>query len=556
MDNKKIYELIFFIINNKNKDFIKDDSLKNDSTIIKDQLKKYMSYNINNVDIIYTNLKQYKQCNKILAKSIFELTEHNIFDSNITNNKKYYSINDEPFNTIFELIYEDFNIELLKEILHCFNYSLLEGQILEYATDFDNSNKPNFNFGKKERETEYTNFVTELIKYVLVSHKDNRETCIYTLYHIHFNTLIPKKNSFKILQLLEPYLKNKSSISETYYDVYNKLDKSGYSLLLDSARYNDLQSFKKIFYKTEENYYFLNKSRYLENILSFSIYNTDTRIFDFIVKNTNLVYLEQTVHIIKKNLADIIIKNRFNTKKIMFKLNQVYKIYPTSNLLSYLALSCCDFDLLKKIYAKLKFTVNLNDFSSFTLKNKNKKRFIFERIMEVPNNNYCLFSFLRCNLKNACLKDKYNYYIFNTKLSTSQYKNLLYENLNYIKDSDIYPCTLCKSQKECCEYNFKLFSKKLKNCVILEKEKNKLYLDAHPDYYYKDNVFIKNIFLYGIYNYINIGYWSYGKKNEYLESFQLLIKLLKKKIQLTNKKYKSQHKFNFNLCLYEIEMYS
>ena len=123
MDTKKIYDLIFFMINNKNKDFIKNDSLKDDSTIIKDQLKNLISHNINNLDFIYANLKQHKECNKLLAKSIFELTDQNISDSNIPN-KKYYSINDEPFNTIFGLIYEDFNIELLKQILNYFNYSL------------------------------------------------------------------------------------------------------------------------------------------------------------------------------------------------------------------------------------------------------------------------------------------------------------------------------------------------------------------------------------------------------------------------------------------------
>ena len=79
------------------------------------------------------------------------MTEQNISNSNIAN-KKYYSINDEPFNTIFELIYEDFNIELLKQILNCFNYTLLEGQILEYITNFDNSNKPNFYYGKKKEK--------------------------------------------------------------------------------------------------------------------------------------------------------------------------------------------------------------------------------------------------------------------------------------------------------------------------------------------------------------------------------------------------------------------
>ena len=75
----------------------------------------------------------------------------------------------------------------------------------------------------------------------------------------------------------------------------------------------------------------------------------------------------------KKKFVDIIIKNRFNTKKIIFKLNQVYKIYQILTFFHIRALSCCDFDLTKKIYAKLKFTVNINDFSSFTLKNKNKK---------------------------------------------------------------------------------------------------------------------------------------------------------------------------------------
>ena len=70
----------------------------------------------------------------------------------------------------------------------------------------------------------------------------------------------------------------------------NKIDRYGFSPLLDCARYGNFHTFMYLLTKTNIENYFIygGKHNYL-NILTISIYNKDVRIFEHIYNNKELI---------------------------------------------------------------------------------------------------------------------------------------------------------------------------------------------------------------------------------------------------------------------------
>ena len=70
----------------------------------------------------------------------------------------------------------------------------------------------------------------------------------------------------------------------------NKVDNSGFSLILDTCRYGSYNTFKVLINKTELCNLFLYgyKNKY-HNILTLSIYNKDLRIFEYLYKNETMI---------------------------------------------------------------------------------------------------------------------------------------------------------------------------------------------------------------------------------------------------------------------------
>lgn len=70
----------------------------------------------------------------------------------------------------------------------------------------------------------------------------------------------------------------------------NKLDNHGFSPLLDCARYGNFHTFMYFLKKTtHENYFIYGSKNNIVNILRFSIYNKDLRIFEYIYNNEELI---------------------------------------------------------------------------------------------------------------------------------------------------------------------------------------------------------------------------------------------------------------------------
>ena len=76
------------------------------------------------------------------------------------------------------------------------------------------------------------------------------------------------------------------------YLLINKIDHSGFSIILDVCRYGSYNTFKLLINKTDLCNLFLYgyKNKY-HNILTLSIYNKDLRTFEFLYKNENIMNL-------------------------------------------------------------------------------------------------------------------------------------------------------------------------------------------------------------------------------------------------------------------------
>ena len=505
-------------------------------------------YNILSVDSKYFNFLV--DCIKITPAEI-KAINHDITNAYNLGNLTTHS----NFLYLIEVLYFNLDIELLDYILKKKKIKIIPFYVylLIYITDFSNSFsileppdtplKSKLKSNKDELDYYYISFITIIIKNIEILF--NTDTIKLIINNINLNTVISKKHSYILFNSLYKYL-------QPYH--FNNYDNMGFSILLDAAKYSDFFIFKNIFKKTEEDYWSLFSTSSCENILIYSLKNTDTRIFEFILNNTKLALLNY--YNIQCEYVSLIRTNQFKTQKILFKIKQFYTYLqkqPDSahtksiDFIGWIAINSNPefFKKLNKIYD---FSIIYNNISNSNsiLKDSECTEIIFNKINKYPNNKKLLTKFLYNTT--FCIHNDYSDYILNHYNTDIDFMHLLSIYSTEITNGN-YNCKHCKDFNTCINTNFTFFNNKLK---IMDQYKSKsitiysYYNDTHTENIIKNKIknkiLIKNIFINGIYNYIKIDFYP---QSEYYKSWLNTIAIFKKIINKKFNKHKTQHNYNF-----------
>lgn len=332
---------------------------------------------------------------------------------------------------------------------------------------------------------------------------------------IYLNCLIKKHGIISFLK--------KHSI-----DFYNKYDNYGYSLILDCAKYGDYNTFLYLYNNTQANY--LHHMYKNCDVLSLSLYNNDTRIFEFLYNNfDNLIKLidinkelndtelydkqKYCINLIIELIPVITVLNENNFYK---KMSQIIKIidYPfvINNLINNFSINLT-FKFIKK-YSKI---IDISKINQYILHHK----YMILKIYDILEHNNDII-----NIKNL-----YSLLFFRFNIYKHLIDQIIFKYGQYF-DNNMYYNILYNLTSS---YNYKLFyfiktDDELKDMMLFLKTKidyNKTKC-LYPGYH--DNKFIYSIFvsgLYKLYCYDNLLYSNYFKK--WCKTLEFLKKTIQKK---------------------------
>ena len=313
-DNTKKINIWNILININNINNIKYKSNSNNLETIIDHINSIPTYEntnflnflytteINNeqFEFVYHNLKYKPKYFEFLYNLLFFYTNKVVkfekphYTYNLTNIHSF--IDYEPHKTkdininsicyLFVLIYKSFDHTFLEYFLkkntHLFKkYNILSKKLFEYffmyITDYTYSEPLYYDitFRNHLMAKYYINYFKfiQTLTYYIESVFDN-DSVTKILNFINLNTIVGKEYATNYFIYISKYFKE---------DIYYNIDEYGYSLILDCAKYGNFNLFKILYMKTHNEAMFENYDTNSNNILNLSIYNKDTRIFDFIL---------------------------------------------------------------------------------------------------------------------------------------------------------------------------------------------------------------------------------------------------------------------------------
>ena len=509
----KLFDLVGSIKSNENQTFI--------------LLLCNSKYYYNNLEKIYNILKYQYKYYDILLLLIDSLKGNKLLDKN----ERYELI-------ILKLLYERLDNTFITYILNKKHITSRDFYInlLKYITFYNKSSFFSFNNINIDTNSYLNLYISILYSIIFkVEQIFNIEDIKDIISSINLNTLIGKTNCYSFIKYIFKYLEN---------SIFNKCDDSGFSILLDSSKYSNLHLFKLILEKTEYKYWYLDgfPSYTKYHILIESLKNKDTRVFKYILQyiadNTQEIkthltftFFQNMDTIISDEIIQIIHNKDIIDKKIIQHIKSYYNYCKNDNFL-----------IKTAIKSNSKFFKKINDLYNFKMEDSDLNKFIhlshfsilldsdcLNIIFDKIKNKSSMLIFLKKNLYNRCFKDDNNRYIMENTMNIN-IMNLLENYISNRKYEFSAPlCLNCYNRSKCYGYNMKLFNTYL----------SKQYVYKQIDISYISNKeLIKQIFLYGMYNYTNN--YSY-KISNYYKSWMKTIRFLKKYVIKRNYFYKKKH---------------
>lgn len=462
-------------------------------------------------------------------KSSFQLTNYLL--SGIT-------LLDYDYELIFtlEILYTHLDTNFLYYYLNHTNITSLDFYCIcfEIMTEWSNSLYEFFNdsFTKEKYNLYYIKFTSILFSHAEKLFKTHLDVT-KLINSINFNILVCKDTFYPLFVSMSKYVDS---------DIYNSCDDSGYSILLDCAKYGNFNLFKFIFERTNTKYWYSygncnNKSS--ENILVLSIYNKDTRLFNYILESVGTHDLEKMEYDLSYTFAYIFNKMMYiSTTKLMRKIDYYYTFRNNAQFITEIALKSNSVTIFNSLYKKYKFSIGNNDITTNhanLFNDKEALEIIYSKLIIHPDTiiNKDMSNFLYHNLINNCLNSYHNTFIINYAFNKINYRLLLETYIINNTNNTKKICNHCKDLDYCYKSNLNFFYNKLK--LMNPKPIIRIY-------HLPNKQLIRIIFITGIYQFLTL-YKLYNFENKYYNTWLRTINFLKKVIQKKKKYYKKIHSF-------------